>query len=129
MHGFVAGQLPWTQVNTNGFGDARNRSVLSGAVYNGNLYVGTFNRTAGTEVWKYNGTTWTQVNANGFGDANNWNSCMAVYNGSLYGGTLNQLTGTEIWETQLQPPRALSSSEVTCTPSRIPETLADAREH
>lgn len=33
----------WTQVNTDGFGDAENYVSWSMAVYNGNLYVGAFN--------------------------------------------------------------------------------------
>jgi len=100
--GFAAGQLTWTQVNTDGFGDAPNEISFSMTVYSGNLYVGIDNCMTGTEVWKYNGTTWTQVNADGFGDANNWGSpSMAVYNGNLYAGTDNCITGTEIWRAHL----------------------------
>ncbi|KYK37392.1 MAG: hypothetical protein AYK18_10115 [Theionarchaea archaeon DG-70] len=47
--GFAAGQLTWTQVNTDGFGDAPNEISFSMTVYSGNLYVGIDNCMTGTE--------------------------------------------------------------------------------
>jgi hypothetical protein len=44
--------VTWTQVNTDGFGDAHNTGVSSLAIYNTNLYGGTWNLTTGGEVWQ-----------------------------------------------------------------------------
>ena len=79
-------------------GDRNNQGPKSMAVYNNNLYVGTYNPITGTEVWRYDGTNWTKVNTNGFGNVNNGMShSMAVYNNNLYVGTRNDVTGTEVW--------------------------------
>jgi len=99
MVGFATGQLTWTQVNTDGFGDVNNIISHSMAVYDGNLYTGTENWITGTEIWRYKNTTWTQVNADGFGDVNNVGTdSMAVYYGDLYAGIRNWTTGIEVWK-------------------------------
>jgi uncharacterized repeat protein (TIGR01451 family) len=90
--------LSWTQVNSDGFGDARNTAVYSLAVFGGQLYAGTRNDTTGCEVWRSsNGTSWTQVNADGFGDTNDSIPSVAIFDNYLYMGTWNDPTGGEVW--------------------------------
>ena len=95
----------WTQVNTDGFGDAGNARATSMAVYNNCLYAGTENSHAlwpggtgsGAEVWRYDGTNWVQINTDGFGDRDNETTdSMAVHNNYLYVGTENA-RGAEVW--------------------------------
>ncbi|MBD3330510.1 DUF11 domain-containing protein [Candidatus Peregrinibacteria bacterium] len=78
----------WTQINTNGFGDANNIWISALAIYNGELYAGTYDDplTTGGEVWRYNGgTSWTKVSTDGFGNANNsLIRDLDVYNNELY---------------------------------------------
>jgi parallel beta-helix repeat protein len=86
----------WTQVNTDGFGDADNYSAYRMITYNNRIYVGIFGNNG--PVWEYDGTNWTQVNTTGFGDVNNAGiNSMAVFNSKLYVGTYNN-NGTEVWE-------------------------------
>jgi flagellin len=101
------GQLTWEQVVGDtasvpaGFGEWQNERYDSMAVYDGYLYVATYNWNTGTEVWRTaDGTTWSQVNTDGFGDANNQGlSTIAEFNGYLYAGTTNTNTGGEVWRT------------------------------
>ena len=99
-------QYDWTQVVSNGFGDANNASVLSFAVLNNTLYAGTFNATTGGEIWRSttgNAGSWSQVNTAGFGDANNRGiSALAVFSNSLYASTRgNTGFGTQVWRCQV----------------------------
>jgi len=91
----------WYQVNKDGFGTEittvgpkshtfrTNQDFGSGAVYNGNLYIGTLSHYGG-QVWRYNGTGlngWKDVTP----DTMIWNGpsravSMVVYNDSLYLG-------------------------------------------
>ncbi len=91
----------WSAVLTGGNGDANNHGVYAMIEFNGYLYAGVQNLTAGTRIWRTsNGTTWDQVNTLGFGDANNTETItLAVYKGSLYAGTINKTTGGQIWRT------------------------------
>lgn len=98
----------WQQVNSNGFGDANNNSVVSFTVYNSgvadrlNVGVDYYDSIAPLNTMKvleYNGTTWSQVNTNGFGNPNNETAGdLAVYGGLLYAAANNFSTGTEVWE-------------------------------
>jgi hypothetical protein len=100
----------WNQINTDGFGDARNALSFSMAASIGDLYVGTDNATTGTQIWRYDGTAWNQINTNGFGDTNNASSVsVTVASGRLYVGTENTTTGAEVW--QLTVPDFTSQSE------------------
>lgn len=92
----------WNQVNTDGFGDAKNRSASSMAVFGNYLYIGTRNVVDGCEVWRSsNGTSWTPVNTDGFGDAGNRGALsMAVLGSYLYVGTYNPNDGCEVWRFQ-----------------------------
>ncbi len=77
----------WTQVTTNGFGDANNNWVGGIIIFRGDLYVKVNNLITGVEIWRTrNGTSWEQVNSDGFGSAtNNGESFgMEVFNDKLY---------------------------------------------
>lgn len=91
----------WNVVETNGFGDTNNIVMPSSAVYNGYLYMGTWNKVTGTEVWRTSdGTNWTQVNSNGFGSSGNKvTSALTSFNGYLYAGTYgaSDATGHQVW--------------------------------
>jgi len=92
----------WAQINTNGFGNTNNFSAFSMAVYDNQLYAGTWNNPDGCQVWRRDGSgtgDWTQINTNGFGSANNRGAhSMAVYNDCLYVGTANNGAGFEVWQ-------------------------------
>lgn len=99
LSGPAAAQLSWEQVagsaagTAAGFGDGNNRVALSGAVFDGSLYIGTYNEITGAEVWSSsNGTTWGQVNTDNFGqnlvDHINYGAySMGVFLTDLYAGT------------------------------------------
>ncbi len=82
------GGTSWTQVSPAGLGDANNDMIFAMAVFNGLLYVGTYNTNTGAEVWSYNGSAWAQVNTDGFGagPANRAVGALIVFNGQLYAG-------------------------------------------
>ncbi len=94
----------WQVVNTPGFGDSDNDAILSLHPYGGRLYAGTFNFTAGCEVWSYDGSSWQQEvgqdpagtpgTGSGFGSLNNCAAySMEVHDGKLYVGTLDLYIG------------------------------------
>jgi hypothetical protein len=94
----------WSNVMSNGFGDATNVGIDHLIEFNGNLYAGTWNSTGtgtnGGQIWRSsNGTTWEQVANNGFGDStNNEVMRLAVFNNKIYASTWSSGThGTEIW--------------------------------
>ena len=72
-----AAPLPWTQVNSDGFGDPNNIAPEGWVEFNGEIYIGVDNEVTGVEVWRSSdGLTWSQVGDDGFGDSNNayfWN--------------------------------------------------------
>ena len=93
----------WSQVNTDGFGDANNGKVIvdAGTVYNGALYLATLNRVTGAEVWRTtDGITWTQVNADGFGDGDTFAAELIPFNGYLYAWATNYQTGQKVMRTK-----------------------------
>jgi len=101
----------WVQVVNNGFGDPTNGEVMRMAVFNGQLYAGTwsYTNTHGAEIWRsstWNSGDWTQVVANGLGDATNIVAMtMETFNDYLYAGTYswnnttNRPDGCEVWRT------------------------------
>jgi PKD repeat protein len=102
----------WTRVVTNGFGNAPNIGMLSSEVFNGYLYVGTYNlvqtttpyTSTGAEVWRTNdGSTWTQVNTDGFDTVNNYAvSSLAAFGDYLYAGTIYWTgAGNQVWRCQV----------------------------
>lgn len=43
----------WTQVNTDGFGDANNGSIIIPVVFGSELFAGTVNYVTGGEIWAF----------------------------------------------------------------------------
>ena len=108
----------WEQVNDSGFNDTNNifTSWLM-VVFKDSLFVGTYNRETGCEVWrtKAEGTPpfddWEQVNTDGFGDQHNsFALSIVVFNNYLYVGTSHidsqvtppQFKGNQIWRTNAE---------------------------
>jgi hypothetical protein len=91
----------WIQSGTDGFGNLDNSDISGMAVFDGDLYAGTFNKVEGAQVWRTSdGTSWTEVAGDGFGDPNNTIiHQLTVFNGELYAGTENDAEGGEIWRT------------------------------
>ena len=92
-------------VLSSGFGNPANKEANSMAVFQSQLFVGTYNFN-GCEVWCYDGTGWYQVVGGtiaapigpGFGDPENkYAYDMAVYDSRLHVSTDNQPGGGEVW--------------------------------
>ena len=83
----------WEPVVQGGFGDRYNGEVMHMAVFNNQIYAGTWSYTSthGAEIWRSstgNSNDWQQVVSNGFGDASNAAIMdMVEFNGALYAGT------------------------------------------
>ena len=105
---YTSNGTDWSQVNTDGFGDAYNMSVtLTG--FDGYLYAGTYNywqsTDPGAELWRCqvcDGSDWQQVSTGkGFGDTENRAiRALQVFDGSLYAVTYNRSTGVEVWRSR-----------------------------
>jgi hypothetical protein len=91
----------WTQSGADGFGDPNNTDISGLAVFGGDLYAATFNKTEGAQVWRTSdGTTWTEVAGHGFGEPKNTIiHQLIVFNNELYAGTENDTEGGESWRT------------------------------
>ena len=88
----------WTRVATAGFGNPYNSEVLSMAVTNLGLHVGTQNGITGAEVWRFNGKAWSLANTGGFGDEDTTEaSAMFVQGGKLYVGTSSYEKKGQVW--------------------------------
>ena len=94
----------WTQVNTYGFG-ADQLEAIAAEVFNGVLYVGTYNESdqenpSPGQLWKTtDGATWTAVMSDGFGDDKNHSvTSLVAARGKLYAITKNSM-GSEVWAT------------------------------
>lgn len=101
----------WAQANMNGFSANNSREVAAMAEFKGQLYVGTFNKSTGCQVYRCDGPDpgdWTQVNENGFGDsANRKVTSMAVFSHGgqeyLYAGTGTEKGyGARLWRTKAE---------------------------
>jgi sugar lactone lactonase YvrE len=94
--------LTWTQVNQDGFGNRNNNHPGAFAVFQGLLYIGVRNDTAGGQIWRSSdGQQWSQVIGNGFGDLNNYKlESLAVFDNALYVVASNGETGIEVWYSQ-----------------------------
>ncbi|MGB3477666.1 MAG: hypothetical protein WBB67_00730 [bacterium] len=100
-------RLIWEKVMDGGFGDPQNGVILSSAVFDGSLYMGTQNFVDQAELWRTSdGTTWEPVTTTGFldilnfdfrGFGNGYMWRMIVYNNSLFVGTLNPILGCQVW--------------------------------
>ena len=91
----------WTQVNTDGFGDANNGGSRALAIYDGQLYAGTNDGGgAGGQVWRYDGpdpADWTQVATDGFGNGDYEVRVMESWDGQLYAGTAGNTAHPTVW--------------------------------
>ena len=94
-----------------GFGNAGNTYAISMTIYDSHLYVGTYNSTAGCEVWRFDGSGWTEVvgqdpggtwgTGPGFGNPDNWGAyVMGVFDSRIFFGTHDMNDGCEIWSTK-----------------------------
>jgi len=94
--------ISFTNVITQGFGDANNSVVLALEPLGGFFYAGTRNEVTGGELWRSESGdpgSWSKVNIDGFGDASNTAvSSLVAFNGKLYAGTRNWDTGAEVWQ-------------------------------
>ncbi|MEO0420701.1 MAG: hypothetical protein AAF184_00070 [Pseudomonadota bacterium] len=89
---------PFEQVSEDGFGDSNNRYAWSMAVFGDHLYVGTLNRLAGAQIWRYDGSVWEQVVSGGLGSIENEGvRSLAVCRGAIYAGTDNLTEGAQLW--------------------------------
>jgi hypothetical protein len=106
---FAPGVPGWRQVNINGFGDRRNRSILSLEVFNGQLFAGTQNWDDGASIWRSaDGTTWARITEIGLGDGFSGGAALTVWNNTIYACTYDRSNGTEIWRSSNGNPGAWS---------------------
>jgi uncharacterized repeat protein (TIGR01451 family) len=107
-------RLIWEKVMDGGFGDTQNGVILSSAVFNESLYMGTQNFVDQAEIWRTSdGTTWEPVTTTGFldiwnfdfqGFGNGYIWRMITYNNSLFVGTLNPILGCQVWRSSTGDP-------------------------
>ena len=96
---------PFLQVNENGFGNRLNLYSWSMKAFTGTsggnrLYVATYSKWVGTEIWRYDGNTWEIVVSGGLGNPNNQGArTMMDFNGALYTGVWNMEDGAQLWRT------------------------------
>jgi len=76
----VAQWEEWFQINVDGFGNSDNLNTETMITYNGKLYAGTRNDTAGAGVWEYDGMYWDEKDIVGFSTNYTCAVSMAVYN-------------------------------------------------
>ncbi|MHB8895676.1 MAG: IPT/TIG domain-containing protein [Candidatus Geothermincolia bacterium] len=87
----------WAELVSDGFGDMDNRAATAMAVYNGNLYVGTYRQSGRCQVWRFDGNTWTRVSDGIVEAVNNMSvRSMAVFDGKLVVGTENGVNGLTV---------------------------------
>ncbi len=94
----------WEAVASDGFDDdAHNQGTAVFDEYGGYLYVGTWNYTTGTELWRSasgDTGTWEQVSADGFGSPSNIGiSGLTAFRGYFYAATGNH-GGGQLWRCQ-----------------------------
>ncbi|MBW1802076.1 MAG: hypothetical protein JRJ85_15255 [Deltaproteobacteria bacterium] len=98
--------IVWKPITTNGFGYTNNWLGYTMKVFDGKLYLGTYNNDDGPEIWNTeSGVTWSRVVSGGFGDGNVHFAIgnMVVAGSQLYVATWSSNTmsnGTEIWRTR-----------------------------
>ena len=101
--GPAAQAATWTQLASDGITNATNLNLIPGAVFKGNLAVGSVplpdSPTPGpASMYMYNGVTFTQLGAKGFGNPD----CRgliptAVYRGELWIGAYDDTNGGELF--------------------------------
>ncbi len=90
----------WMQSGTEGMGDTNNKGFYGFEQLVGQLFVGTYNNTAGAQVFSSpDGINWLRVSTGGLGDVNNqaYNGGHVVFNNNVYVCTRNPFSGTEMW--------------------------------
>jgi hypothetical protein len=88
----------FVQVNEDGFGDAANHYAWAMKVFQGLLYVSTYNPTYGGEIWRYDGADWDQVVSGGLNTSSNVGARnLIIFQEALYGGIRNTATGAQLW--------------------------------
>jgi basic membrane protein A len=92
--------INWTDVMTDGFGNALNYWIPSYGIFSDTLYVATQNDVQGTEIWRSgDGATWEQAEGGGFGDPNNiYVYDFIVFEDQFYACTRNN-NGGQVWRT------------------------------
>lgn len=100
----TADGITWTQSGADGLGNANNRRFYNLAVFNNQLYVGSFNTVTGAELFTTaDGITWDKIVGvgepitGGFDDATNF-AIWGLYSfgGWLWAGTAN-IGGAQVW--------------------------------
>ncbi len=102
------GQQDWERVDPASF---QGFAVTSLEVFEGRLYAGIYDPTAGCGLWRSaDGATWVKINRNGFGTSHNTDATsLEVFGGYLYAATENGHgslpgTGTQVWRTDGDAP-------------------------
>ena len=97
--GSVMAAYPYSQINSDGFGDANNTMVNALAYFNGYLYAGTNNSNAGAQIWRTaDDSNWEKVVDNGLTGATVTRvQYLIVFNSYLYAGTADSTHGGEVW--------------------------------
>lgn len=92
---------PYSQINSNGFGDVNNTMVTALAYYDGYMYAGTSNSVTGAQIWRSSDdTNWQKVVDGGLTRTTiNRVQSLIVFDGYLYAGTVASALGAEIWRT------------------------------
>jgi uncharacterized repeat protein (TIGR01451 family) len=119
-------RLLWEKVVDSGFssegGSPLNGAIMSSAIFNGSLYMGTQNFVSGAEIWRTaNGTGWERVanfgffnltnfDFRGFGNGYMW--CMINFSDQLFVGTLNPILGCQVWRSTTGDPDSFEQVNV-----------------
>jgi uncharacterized repeat protein (TIGR01451 family) len=121
-------ELIWEKVADSGFDSSLNGAVMSSAVFDGGLYMGTMNFGTGAEIWRTaNGTDWEcvadlgffnftltppppTVDFRGFGNGYMWN--MIVFDNKLFVGTLNPILGCQVWASTTGDPNSFEQVNI-----------------
>ena len=112
----------WEKIMDGGFDDPQNGVILSSAVFDGSLYMGTQNFFDQAELWRTtDGINWDPVTTTGFMDIPNYDFRgfgngymwrMIVYNNSLFVGTLNPILGCQVWKSSTGDPSSFEQVNV-----------------
>lgn len=80
---------PYSQINSNGFGDVNNTMVTAVAHFEGSIYAGTNNSVNGAQIWRSSDdTSWQKVVDNGLTRSTiNRVQSLIVFEDYLYAGT------------------------------------------
>jgi len=101
--------IAWQAITLDGFSNPNNNGFTNGIVFDGYIYVGCFNLTEGSEMYRSSSGdpgTWQMCIPKGYGREDNSDStCLYAYDGYLYVGTesvrgdMSGWAGTAIYRT------------------------------